>query len=209
MKKLLVLLVLCMFCMPTIASAYEDNSQIPSFSDIPSEVENTIKGIDINSISNEKFYDTVKNGLENQGFIVEELSNNNVRLYKRSVNTRAYTYKACKGKMKCDGTCNGRKCGIWKVQKIRTYYSLSDCKEVVKRARYAKQASNISSFLLGIGKKSVPASIIRTYGNTMGDYITFFNNAVSKGKGVSFDYEFCITTVNASSFARNSSYTYR
>lgn len=209
--KISVLVALGILSVPTLVSANELQSesliQSPHISqenqiDFQSEIDQLLEGIDVNSLTSEEYSNLVKTKLEAQGFTVEDIkvANNS---YARSAR------KSCPGKYKCDGKCLGRKCGIYKVQKISVYYSLADCRKIATQAHNFSSATNVLKFLSAIGKKPVPAFFLSQYGNHLSSFKNFWEGAAARGKGVSFQYEYCIHVTQSSSFARNSKIVYR
>lgn len=167
---------------------------------IQDEIDNIIGEVDVNSMTKEEYSDLVKYVFESMGCTVEELE---------IEETNPHARKACTGKLKCDGKCSGRKCGIWKVQKVSTYYSLSDCKQIVKQANAVSATTEMARVLAKLGKKPIPGFILGQYGKHVKNLKSFYQTAVNKGKGVSFEYEFCVHVTQSSSFARNSKVVYK
>ncbi|OSB07985.1 hypothetical protein B2H97_16075 [Paraclostridium bifermentans] len=209
--KVSVLVALGILSVPTLVSANEFQSENLTQSapisqenqiDFQSEIDQLLEGIDVNSLSAEEYSNLVKTKLEEQGFTVQDITVTS-NAYARSAR------KSCPGKYKCDGKCLGRKCGIYKVQKISVYYSLADCRKIANQAHNFSSATNVLKFLSAVGKKPVPGFFLSQYGSHLSSFKNFWEGAASRGKGVSFEYEYCIHVTQSSSFARNSRVIYK
>lgn len=119
----------------------------------------------------------------------------------------AQTGRGCVGKYSCYG-CKKSNCQVYKVQKITTYYTIADCKKVVARANATSNASTVASIFVG-AKSNTLGALIGLYGGSVSRTAEIFKTAIAKGKGLEVSYEYVITKVNASSFARKSSYRFR
>jgi hypothetical protein len=113
----------------------------------------------------------------------------------------------CIGKYKCYG-CKNLGCEVYKVQNITTYYSYDDCKKVVDKASKTSNVATVAAIFTG-SKSNTIGSIIGLYGGSVSRLAEPFKTAIVKQKGLEVSYEFVITKINASSFARKSSVKYR
>lgn len=165
-------------------------------------ISNIDNNVDVNSLSNEEFAQMIKSNLIKNGATVED-----VEIKESDINERAF--KACKGKNKCDGTCTGRKCGIWKVQKVRVRYTNSEAKKVYEKARFVNIAARMGGLVMDAVGKPIPGVILAAYGDSVGSFRPIFKKAIDKKTGVTFEYEYCIHVINASSFGRNSRTIYK
>lgn len=206
-KSIAIALIGITLSTPVISNVNALNKDLESISinsngnfDIQDEIDNIIGTKDVNSMTKEEYTNLVKNIFESMGCTVEELEVEEINPHAR---------KACTGKLKCDGKCTGRKCGIWRVQKISTYYSLSDCKQIVAKADAMGAAAEMSKVLTTLGKKPIPSFILGQYGKHVRNLKSFYQTAVKKGKGVSFEYEYCVHVTQSSSFSRNSKIVYK
>ena len=108
----------------------------------------------------------------------------------------------------CYGDCGAYNCKIYKVVPVSVYYTLSECKRIVRNYSNFSTVSEFAGYAAGI--VNIPAGILLgRFSGSMSTAKAFFQKAVNLNCGIAISYEWVITDITSSSYSRKSTVVYR